>query len=117
MLWAIPDSKRFLKGILILLIIILSSIYFHNEFLSWSEFSGNSKFLTQSYILKNLIISVSLIGLYFYLKKPKKITSDKISGEEKIYTKNNNEDYFDKFRKKKKLRTKGQQILEKDDKS
>lgn len=117
MLWAIPDSKRFLKGILILLIIILSSIYFHNEFLSWSEFSGNSKFLTQSYILKNLIILVSLIGLYFYLKKPKKITSDKISGEEKIYTKNNNEDYFDKFRKKKKLRTKGQQILEKDDKS
>lgn len=117
MLWAIPDSKRFLKGILILLIIILSSIYFHNEFLSWSEFSGNSKFLTQSYILKNLIILVSLIGLYFYLKKPKKIASDKISGEEKIYTKNNNEDYFDKFRKKKKLRTKGQQILEKDDKS
>jgi hypothetical protein len=117
MMWAIPDSKRFLKGILITLVIVLLSIYFQKEYLSWSAISGNSKFIIQSYILKNLIILVSIICLYFYLKKPPKKVYKKIPGEEKIYTKNNNEDYFDKFRNKEKLRTKGQQILEKDDKN
>ena len=78
MTWAIPDSKRFIKGILITLVIILLSIYFQNEFLSWSEISGNTKFISTSY---------------------------------------NKEDYFDKFRNKDKLKSKAQQILEKDDKN
>ena len=34
----------------------------------------------------------------------------------KIYTKNTNEEYFDKFRNKEKLKTKAEQILEKDGK-
>ena len=117
MTWAIPDSKRFIKGILITSLIILLSIYFQSEFLSWSEISGNTKFISTSYILKNLIILVSLVVLFFYLKTPGKKVYAKVKGEEKIYTKNNKEDYFDKFRNKDKLKSKAQQILEKDDKN
>ena len=117
MTWAIPDSKRFIKGILITLVIILLCIYFQSEFLSWSEISGNTKFISSSYILKNLIILVSLIVLFFYLKTPGKNVYAKVKGEENIYTKNKKEDYFDKFRNKDKLKSKAQQILEKDDKN
>ena len=116
MTWAVPDTKKFIKGILTTGIIILITIYLHSEYLSWSEISGNSKFITSSYILKNLIILVSLISLYLYLRKPSKKIYPKVKGEEKIYTKNTNEDYFDKFRNKEKLKTKAEQILEKDGK-
>ena len=117
MTWAIPDSKRFIKGILITVCIVLLCLYFHSEFLSWSEISGNTKFLSTSYIIKNLIILISLVVLFFYLKTPGKKVYAKVKGEEKIYTKNNKEDYFDKFRNKDKLKSKAQQILEKDDKN
>ena len=116
MTWAIPDSKRFIKGILITVLVVLLCLYFHSEFLSWSEISGNTKFLSTSYIIKNLIILVSLVVLFFYLKTPGKKVYAKVKGEEKIYTKNNNEDYFDKFRNTDKLRSKQERILEKDDK-
>ena len=116
MTWAVPDTKKFIKGILITGIIILITIYLHSEYLSWSEISGNSKFITSSYIIKNLVILVSLISLYLYLKKPSKKIYPKVKGEDKIYTKNTNEDYFDKFRNKEKLKTKAEQILEKDGK-
>jgi len=116
MTWAVPDTKKFIKGILITGIIILIIIYLHSEYLSWSEISGNSKFITSSYVIKNLIILVSLISLYLYLRKPSKKIYPKVKGEEKIYTKNTNEDYFDKFRNKEKLKTKSEQILEKDGK-
>ncbi len=116
MTWAVPDTKKFIKGILITGIIILITIYLQSEYLSWSEISGNSKFITSSYIIKNLIILVSLISLYLYLRKSSKKIYPKVKGEEKIYTKNTNEDYFDKFRNKEKLKTKAEQILEKDGK-
>ena len=116
MTWAIPDSKRFIKGILITVLIVLLCLYLHSEFLSWSEISGNTKFLSTSYIIKNLIILISLVVLFVYLKTPGKKVYAKVKGEEKIYTKNNNEDYFDKFRNTDKLRSKQERILEKDDK-
>ena len=115
MTWVVPDSKRFIKGIITTAIIILFVIYFHSEYLKWAEISGNINLVSTSYILKNLIILISLIGLYFYLKKTPKKAYAKVKGEEKIYTKNNNEDYFDKFRNKDKLKTKAEQILDKDD--
>ena len=116
MTWAIPDSKRFIKGILITVLIVLLCLYFHSEFLSWSEISGNTEFLSTSYIIKNLIILISLVVLFFYLKTPGKKVYAKVKGEEKIYTKNNNEDYFDKFRNTDKLKSKQERILKKDDK-
>jgi len=111
----VPDSKRFIKGIITTAITIIFTIYFHSEYLRWAEISGNINLVSTSYILKNLIILISLIALYFYLKKTPKKAYAKVKGEEKIYTKNNNEDYFDKFRNKDKLKTKAEQILDKDD--
>ena len=96
MTWAVPDTKKFIKGILITAIIILLSIYLQSEYLSWSEISGNSKFITSSYILKNVIIFISIITLYFYLKKPTKKSYPKVKGEEKIYKRDpdNSYNYF-----------------------
>ena len=116
MMWAVPDSKRFIKGIAITVVAILLVVYFHGEYLRWAELSGNTTYLSISYIIKNLIILISLIILFIYLKKTKKKVYAKVKGEEKIYTKKADEDYFDKFRNKEKLRTKGEQILEKDEK-
>ena len=116
MMWAVPDSKRFIKGIVITVVVILLTIYFHSEYLEWAKISGKIGFISSSYILKNLIILVSLIFLYFYIRKPTKKVYPKVKGEEKIYTKNTNEDYFDKFRKKDDLKTKAERILEKDKK-
>ncbi len=116
MMWAVPDTKRFIKGILIAIIIVLLTIYFHNEYLNWSEISGNSKLISTSYIVKNIIILITIICLFFYLKQPMKKVYKKIPGEEKIYTKKSGKDYFDKFRNTKKLKTKAEKILEKDGK-
>ena len=119
MMWAVPDSKRFIKGVSITLTIVLLITYFHNEYLSWSKISGNSDFMSQSYVVKNLIILFSIVCLYLYLKKSKikKKVYPKIPGEEKIYNKKSDEDYFDKFRNTKKLKTKAEKILDKDGKN
>jgi len=114
--WVAPDTNRFIKGVLITLLVILLTIYFHKEYLSWTEISGSSNYLTISYIVKNLIIVVSIIYLFFYLKRPVKKVYKKVPGEEKIYTKKSGEDYFDRFRNKEKLKTKAERILEKDGK-
>ena len=116
MMWAVPDSKRFIKGIVAAAAVVLLVIYFHSEYLRWAELSGNTTYLSSSYIIKNLIILVSLIILFIYLKKTKKKVYAKVKGEEKIYTKKADEDYFDKFRNKENLKTKTEQILEKDEK-
>ena len=116
MMWAVPDSKRFIKGIVITAAVISLTIYFHSEYLGWADISGNISFISTSYILKNLIILISLLFFYFYIKRPNKRNTPKVKGEEKIYTKNTNEDYFDKFRNKDKLKTKAERILEKDEK-
>jgi len=116
MTWALPDSKRFIKGISITAVTILTIMYFHGEYLKWVELSGNTSFLTFSYFIKNIIILILLFILFFYLKKPKRKTSPIVKGEEKIYTKYSGDAYFDKFRNKEKLRTKGEQILKKNDK-
>ena len=84
MMWAVPDSKRFIKGIAITVVAILLVIYFHGEYLKWAELSGNTSYLSSSYIIKNLIILISLIVLFIYLKKSKKKTYAKVKGEEKI---------------------------------
>ena len=114
--WIAPDTNRLIKGILTTIVVILLTIYLQNEYLNWVEASGNKKYLTLSYLVKNLVIIISIIYLFFYLKKPKKKVYKNIIGEEKIYTKKSGEDYFDKFRNTKKLKTKAEKILEKDGK-
>ena len=115
--WVKPDAKIFIKGIIFTAVFILLVIYLHSEYLTWVSLSENKTYLNISYFVKNLLILISLFILFLYLKKPKKITYAKVKGEEKIYTKNANEDYFDKFRNKEKLKSKAEQILEKDDKA
>ena len=85
MMWAVPDSKRFIKGIAITAVAVLLVIYFHGEYLRWAELSGSTNYLSISYIIKNLIILISLIILFIYLKKTKKKVYPKVKGEEKIY--------------------------------
>ena len=117
MFWAYPDSKRFLKGTIICILSIGLFIYIQSEYISWSQVTGNKNFVGTSYIFKNIAILISIITLFFYLKKPpeKIYPKIKVKGEEKIYTKKNKEDYFDKFRKKEKLKTKAEKLLERDD--
>ena len=116
MMWAVPDSKRFIKGIVAAAAVVLLVIYSHSEYLGWAEISGNISFMSTSYILKNLIILISLLFFYFYIRKPKKITTSRVKGEDKIYTSYTGDAYFDKFRNKEKLKSKAEQTLEKDDK-
>ena len=54
MMWVLPDSKRFIKGIVITAIVILLTMYFHSENLEWAKISGQIGFIRASYILKNL---------------------------------------------------------------
>ena len=42
MMWAVPDSKRFIKGIAITAVVVFLVIYFHGEYLRWAELSGNT---------------------------------------------------------------------------
>jgi len=114
--WIAPDTNRLIKGILTTIVVILLTIYLQNEYLNWVEASGNKKYLTLSYLVKNLVIIISIIYLFFYLKKQKKKVYKNNIGEEKIYTKKSGENYFDKFRNTKKLKTKAEKILEKDGK-
>ena len=36
MMWAVPDSKRFIKGIVAADAVVLLVIYFHSEYLRWA---------------------------------------------------------------------------------
>jgi len=116
MMWAIPDTKVFLKGLLCSSIIIFLTIYLHSEYIEWSSISGSLKYLSLSYFIKNIIILITLFFLFIYLKKKKKKNYKKVIGEEKIYSKKTGDEYFDKFRKKDKLRTDAEQLLSKNEK-
>ena len=82
-----PALKVVFKNLIISSIIIIIIIYSHNEFLNWSKTSGNIEFLKLSFIFKNVLIFLTLLILFFNIKKSK--------------LKN---DGFDRFRNKK-LRT------------
>lgn len=115
--WAEPNAKKFIKGIFIGIILIILIIYSHNEYLDWVELSGNKNHLSNSFLIKNSLIFLTLIFIYFFLKKKKEIkVVKKIEGEERIYTKEIKEDYFDKFRYEnmKELKSKTDFLLNKD---
>ena len=112
--WVEPDAKRFIKGIVLAIFSIILIIYLHNEYLNWAELSNSKKFLANSFIIKNFLIFLSLLLLFFYLKRKKNLSIlKKVEGEEKIYSKNFKEDYFNKFREKKELRSKTDILLNK----
>lgn len=114
-----PELKIVLRNIILCALFIISLIYIHYEYIGWSEISGNSQYLGFSYILKNTLILLSLILLFFSIKRSKlkndgfdKFRNKDLKREydKKLRPNNDNKSeiddaYFDKFRNKKKLRT------------
>ena len=101
--WAKPKFK----SLVVLISIVLLTIYLHNEYLEWSDRTNNEKYIGLSYIIKNLLLFLS-VGVYLlllriqHLKSTEEITQEKQIG-----------DGFDKFRNKDKLMTKSEQIFDK----
>ncbi len=100
--------KPSLVGFVILLLAIIFILYAHSEYISWIEISGRKIFLGYSYLLKNILIIILIIDFYIYArwqqKKSPKV--EKTVQEEEKY------DGFDSLRKKEKLKTEYEQILE-----
>ena len=100
--WAKPKFK----SLVVLISIVLLTIYLHNEYLEWSDRTNNEKYIGLSYIIKNLLLFLS-VGVYLlllriqHLKSTEEITQEKQIG-----------DGFDKFRNKDKLKSKRDRILD-----
>ncbi len=103
-LWVKPS----LVGFVILFLTIVLILYAHSEYISWVEISGRKIFLGYSYLLKNILIIISIIAFYIYARRQKKISQkvEKITPEEEKY------DGYDDLRKKEKLKTEYERILE-----
>jgi len=99
--------KPKIKSLSILLIFILVIIYLHNEFLEWSEITENKSFVGYSFIIKNLLLFLAILFYFLILRV------QSLKNVANIKTTIDKGDGFDKFRNKKKLKTKAQQILEK----
>ena len=100
--------KPSLTGLIILFLAIVFILYAHSEYISWVEISGRKIFLGYSYLLKNILIIISIIAFYIYARGQQKKSPkvEKIVQEEEKY------DGFDSLRKKEKLKTEYEQILE-----
>ena len=100
--------KPSLVSFIILLLAIVFILYAHSEYISWVEISGRKIFLGYSYLLKNILIIISIIAFYIYARGQQKKSPkvEKIVQEEEKY------DGFDSLRKKEKLKTEYERILE-----
>ncbi len=124
--WIKPDLKHVAKTIIIGVIVVLLIIYAHSEYLKWSEFSDSTKYVSYSFILKNLLIVLTILVVFLIIKKSnnKNDGFDKfrnrdlnvrkeISNQDNISLDEIDDKYFDKFRTKKRLRTTREIKLEK----
>ena len=101
--WAKPKFK----SLVILISVVLITLYLHNEYLDWSDRTNNEKYIGLSYIIKNLLLFLS-IGIYLLLLRIQHLKStEEIIQEKQIG------DGFDKFRNKDKLISKSERILNK----
>ena len=100
--------KPSLPGLGILFLAIVLIFYAHSEYISWIEISGRKIFLGYSYLLKNILIIILIIAFYIYARGQQKKSPkvEKTVQEEEKY------DGFDSLRKKEKLKTEYEQILE-----
>ena len=100
--------KPSLVGFVILFLAIVFILYAHSEYISWVEISGRKIFLGYSYLLKNILIIILIIAFYIYARGQQKKSPkvEKITPEEEKY------DGYDSLRKKEKLKTEYEQILE-----
>tara|TARA_B100000575_G_C23079554_1_gene621939 strand:+ start:1091 stop:1450 length:360 start_codon:yes stop_codon:yes gene_type:complete len=100
--WAKPKFK----SLVVLISIVLLTIYLHNEYLEWSDRTNNEKYIGLSYIIKNLLLFLS-IGFYVLLLRIQHLKSTEEIVQEKQIG-----DGFDKFRNKDKLKSKRDRILD-----
>ena len=85
-LWIKPK----LLSLTILLSTIFIIVYSHSEYISWVEISGRKIFIGYSYLLKNVLIGVSVLVYFFFIRRKKK----------KILQFNKQENKTDNFQKK-----------------
>ena len=100
--WAKPKFK----SLVILISVVLLTLYLHNEYLDWSDRTNNEKYIGLSYIIKNLLLFLS-IGFYILLLRIQNLKSTEEIVQEKQIG-----DGFDKFRNKDKLKSKRDRILD-----
>ena len=86
------------KGLFVLFITLAIIFYAHKEYVSWANVTGNVSYLGYSYILKNVLL-VLVILIYFIITIKRSIAS---------------RDGFDSLRKKEKLTSSAERILDKD---
>ncbi len=97
-IWIKPRIKRFFYFFIFVGIVI----YLHNEYLTWAEKSNNLDYLGISFVIKNILVLLAIIFFAIYLKRPTTFETDSELN-----------DGFDKFRKKEKLRSKLDNLIDK----
>ena len=102
-LWIKPR----LLGLVILFSAIFIISYSHAEYIAWVEISGKKIFLGYSYILKNILIVLSILIYFFLINRVKKSKS-----ELGVKTDSKNLKNFEKLKEKGKLKTDYERILE-----
>ena len=128
--WVRPDLKYVFKIIAIGAGSIVFILYLHKEYLNWSGLTTNSEYLGWSFVVKNVLIFITIFIVFFFIKK-KKVNKkydgfDRFREETSIAPIKKNfsvteniiqteieDSYFDQFRNKKKLRTTSEVKLEK----
>ena len=104
--WLKP--RLFNLSILIFTIIIIS--YAHGEYISWIEISEKKIFLGYSYIVKNILILLSILIYFLFTKN---MTKNQAKINEKFESINiNRKETFVNLKKKGKLKTEYERILE-----
>ena len=104
--WLKP--RLFNLSVLIFTIIIIS--YAHGEYISWIEISEKKIFLGYSYIVKNILILLSILIYFLFTKN---MTKNQAKINEKFESiKINRKETFVYLKKKGKLKTEYERILE-----
>ena len=104
--WLKP--RLFNLSVLIFTIIIIS--YAHGEYISWIEISEKKIFLGYSYIVKNILILLSILIYFLFTKN---MTKNQAEINQKFESINiNRKETFVNLKKKGKLKTEYERILE-----
>ena len=86
------------KGLFFLFITLAIIFYAHKEYVGWANVTGNTGYLGYSYIIKNVLVVLTILT-YFLISIKKTISS---------------RDGFESFRNKEKLKSSADRILAKD---
>ena len=103
--------KPKLLSLATLLSTIFIIVYSHSEYISWVEISGRKIFLGYSYLLKNVLIAVSILVYFLFIRRQKKKTMQ--SNKSKNKTDNfQQKETFETLKEKRNLKTEYERILE-----